>query len=92
MNRAVWVLLIVLILGLAVAVFRAKTEADRARNRVATLEREVATLEESNKLLELERAHLAAPRRIEQLARTRLGLAPASPAQTRPLEPVAAAP
>lgn len=67
---------IVLALALAIGLYRAKTEADAARARVAELERQVATARDEVKALAAEVAVLESPARIEELAKRKLGIAP----------------
>ena len=88
MSRAFNVAALVLALGLAVGLYRAKTEAEAARARVAALEREVAAARAEVQTLAAERAYLENPARIEALAKQRLGLKPAGAAQVRPLSDI----
>lgn len=81
MKRWFDIVAIVLIVVLAVGLYRAKLDADAARDRIAKLEREVAEARDQVRTLAAEAAYLSAPDRIEALARKRLGLTPATPAQ-----------
>jgi cell division protein FtsL len=74
-----------LALLLAIGLYRAKTEADSARARVRQLESEVAAAQAELKILSAEVAVLESPERVEKLAREKLGLKPAAPAQVKPL-------
>lgn len=77
----------VLILVLAVGVFKAKTDAAAARRRIAELEAQVAAQRDEAKGLAAEVQYLENPRRIEALARRELKMAPATRKQQRPAEP-----
>lgn len=74
---------IVLALALAIGLYRAKTEADAARARVAELERQVSAAKDEVKALAAEVAVLESPARIEELARRRLGVTPGAAGQPR---------
>jgi cell division protein FtsL len=76
-----------LALVLVVALYRAKTESQQARARVAALEAEIAQLRVDNRLLAAEEALLDDPARIERLARSRLGVEPPQPTPRRPAAP-----
>lgn len=71
-------------LVLAVSLYRAKADAQKARERVAVLEAEVARLETETKVLAAEAALLESPARIDRLARSQLGAAPPEPAELAP--------
>lgn len=68
----------VLILVMAVGVFKAKTDAAATRRRVAQLEQQVAAQRDEARGLAAEVQYLENPRRIDSLARRELGMAPAS--------------
>jgi cell division protein FtsL len=74
-----------LILLLAVGLYKAKTEADMARSRVAALEAQVEAARAEVKTLAAESAYLENPDRIEKLAKEQLGLKPAGLAQHKPI-------
>jgi cell division protein FtsL len=74
---------IVVALALAIGLYRAKTEADAARARVAELERQVGAARDEVKALAAEVAVLESPARIEELARRKLGVAPGGAGQPR---------
>jgi cell division protein FtsL len=80
-----------LIVLLAIGLYRAKTEADVARARVAALETQVAEARAQVKSLAAESAFLENPARIEKLARQQLALRPAALAQHKPLAALASA-
>jgi cell division protein FtsL len=82
----------VLILVMAVGVFKAKTDAAATRRRVAELEQQVAAQRDEARGLAAEVQYLENPRRIDSLARRELGMAPASRAQKKPADALAAAP
>lgn len=73
----------VLAVALAIGLYRMKTEADAARARVIELEQQVATAKAELKTLAAEVAVLESPARVEAMAKQRLGLTPATPAQMR---------
>jgi cell division protein FtsL len=92
MHRTVNLLLMLLAVASAFALYVLKYDARRMEARVQALERAVARLHGEIALLEAQHAHLARPERIEPLARA-LGLAPIGPRQYLRLEaraPVAA--
>lgn len=72
-------LAVLLVLVLVVGLYRAKSEADSARRRVAELEAEIALLETESRILAAEEALLDSPDRIERLARRYLRMAPPTP-------------
>jgi cell division protein FtsL len=74
---------ILLIVALAIGLYRTKVEADAARARIAKLEREIGDARAQVRTLAAEAAYLSSPDRIEALARQRLGLRPATPAQAK---------
>jgi cell division protein FtsL len=78
-------------LVLAIGLYRAKTEADTARARVAALEAQVESARTEIKTLAAELAVLESPARIEALAKARLRLAPVKPSQVRPLSEIGSA-
>jgi cell division protein FtsL len=73
--RTVNLILLVIALLSAFALYVLKYDTRRMEVRVQTLERSVDRAQEEIALLEARRAHLARPERIEPLARA-LGLAP----------------
>jgi cell division protein FtsL len=70
---------------LALGVYKSKSDARAARARLATLEEKVAEQREIARSLRAEAQYLQNPKRIEELARTELGMAPAAHAQQREL-------
>lgn len=82
----------VLILVMAVGVFKAKTDAAATRRRVAELEQQVAAARDEARGLAAEVQYLENPRRIDSLARRELGMAPASRGQKRAADALVAAP
>jgi cell division protein FtsL len=75
MHRTVNLILTILALASAVALYVLKYDTRRMELRVRALERAVDQAEEEIAQLKARRAHLARPERIEPLARA-LGLAP----------------
>ena len=84
MGRFFNIVAVVVAIALAIGLYRAKTEADAARARVADLERQVSSAQAEIKTLAAEVAVLESPARIEALAKQRLGIGPATPQQVRP--------
>lgn len=89
MMRIFNIVAIVVALALAIGLYRAKTEADSARARVAELERQVDAARDEVKALAAEVAVLESPARIEELAKRRLNLAPGAAGQPRPASEIA---
>lgn len=83
MSKAFNIAAAILALALAIGLYRAKTETEAVRARVAALERQLAAERAEMKTLAAERAYLENPARIEALAREKLGLQPAAPGQLR---------
>ena len=79
MNRLVMIGGLVVVAGLAVAVYRAKLGAEETQSRIDGLKGEVAKTEKDIAVMRAEEAYLTRPERIGPLARDRLGLEPASP-------------
>lgn len=67
---------VVLALLLAVALYRAKSEADAVRARVDMLEAKIAHTRVETKVLAAEGAVLDSPARIERLAKRHLNMVP----------------
>lgn len=61
---------------LAVALYRAKSEADAVRARVVMLEAQIAHTRAEAKVLAAEAAMLDSPARIERLAKRHLNMVP----------------
>jgi cell division protein FtsL len=80
MHRALNLVLLLLALASAFALYVLKYDTRRMEARVQGLERAVDSLEAEIARLRGEHAHLARPERIEPMART-LGLAPVGPRQ-----------
>ncbi len=81
MNRIVIVGGLVVVAGLAVAVYRAKLSAEETQGRIDDLKGEVASVEKDIAVLKAEEAYLTRPERIGPIARERLGLEQAAPGQ-----------
>ncbi|HEY1245646.1 MAG TPA: cell division protein FtsL [Hyphomicrobiaceae bacterium] len=80
MHRTVNLLLLLVALASAFALYALKYDTRRMESRVRTLERMVHEMQGEIARLKAERAHLARPERIEPMARA-LGLAPIGPRQ-----------
>lgn len=70
---------LLVIVILALSLYRAKAEADLARDRIAALEAERSRLEADIATLQAETAYLSRPERVDKLARSQLGMRPAEP-------------
>lgn len=81
---------LVIILVLAVGVFKAKTDAAAARKRISDLEATVAAQRDEARGLAAEVQYLESPRRVEALARRELAMAPATRDQKKPVQALAA--
>ncbi len=80
MHRSLNLVLLILALASAFALYALKYDTRRMEIRVQALERALDKAEEEIALLKAKHAHLARPERIEPLARA-LGLAPIAPRQ-----------
>ena len=87
--RAIDVLLFVVLVGLILGVYLAKTLAGRERGQIATVERKIAQERDRIVLLEAEVAHLERPERLAAMARAYGGLAPAASGHEIPPERLA---
>jgi len=81
MNRLVMIGGLVVVAGLAVAVYRAKLGAEETQGRIDGLKAEAVKVEKDIAVMRAEEAYLTRPERIGPIARDRLGLEPASPDQ-----------
>lgn len=88
MIRALNTIALVFACVLAVALYRAKTEAQDARERVDTLQAQIMEERRSTAVLRAEIAYLERPERLRALARKYLGLDSVSPEQEVDLETV----
>lgn len=82
--RALQACAAVLVVALAVGLYRAKTDAARTEANVRALRLEIETGEAEMRALRAEIAHLESPGRVERMAREHLGMAPASAPQALP--------
>ncbi|WP_397396594.1 cell division protein [Phenylobacterium sp.] len=89
--RAIDVLLFLVLVGLILGVYLAKTLAGRERGQIATVERKIAQERDRIVLLEAEVAHLERPERLAAMARAYGGLAPAASGHEIPPERLAEA-
>ena len=80
----------VMILIMAVGVFKSKTDAAATRKRVAALEQSIDAKRDEARGLAAEVQYLENPRRIEALARRDLGMAPATRGQKKSIGDVGA--
>ncbi len=63
----------VLVVALAIGLYKAKTDAARTQSHVRQLERQIEEREADLRALRAEIAHLESPARVEQLAEDHLG-------------------
>lgn len=63
----------VLVVALAIGLYKAKTDAARTQSHVRQLERQIDEREADLRALRAEIAHLESPARVEQLAEDHLG-------------------
>lgn len=84
MIRAFQIAAAVLIVALIVGLYRSKTDASAARQRVQTLETEISETESDIRALRAEVAHLESPARVEALARRELKMEPAGGTRALP--------
>ena len=89
MHRTVNLVLLILALASAFALYALKYDTRRMEVRVQGLERSLEQAREDIALLKAKHSHLARPERIEPLARA-LGLAPIGPRQYLRVEAPAA--
>ena len=82
--RALQIGAAVLIVALAVGVYKAKTDASRTEAHVRALQRQVADSEADIRALRADIAHQETPANIEQLARERLGVTAGSESHALP--------
>ena len=87
--RAIDVLLFLVLVGLILGVYLAKTLAGRERGQIATVERKIVQERDRIVLLEAEVAHLERPERLAAMARAYGGLAPAASGHEIPPERLA---
>ena len=76
MRRWLHGIALVLIVVLAVGLYKAKTDAARTRTHVRELESQIAEAQSDMRALRAEIAHLESPARVEQLAQQQLGMRP----------------
>lgn len=84
MIRAFQIAAAVLVLVLVVGLYRSKTDASAARQRVHALETEIGEKQADIRALRAEVAHLESPARVEELARRELKMEPAGGARALP--------
>jgi cell division protein FtsL len=79
--KRLWIAGVLVVVGLAVGVYRAKLGAQENEARIEVLQGDIRQATEEISVLKAEEAYLSRPERIGPLARERLGLAPAAPEQ-----------
>lgn len=70
-----------LVVGLAIAVYRAKLGAEETQENIDGLKAEATAISKEIAVMKAEEAYLTRPERIGPIARERLGLEPAQPGQ-----------
>jgi len=71
----------VVVVVLAVAVYRAKLGAEETQGKIDTLNAEASSIGKDISVMKAEEAYLTRPERIGPIARQQLGLEPATPDQ-----------
>jgi cell division protein FtsL len=84
LRRGFYAVAILIIVALAVGLYKAKTDAARTEAHVRQLEQQIERSEADLRALRAEIAELESPARIEQLAEERLGVAPGSESAALP--------
>jgi len=79
----------VLIIALAVGLYKAKTDAARTEAHVRDLQGQVEETESDMRALRAEIAHLESPSRVEDLAESHLAVSPGSAAAALPESAIA---
>jgi hypothetical protein len=85
-RRVVNLLALVVLVAVAVGLYRAKSEAGGDRRRVRALEVELAAEQEAVRVMRNEVGYLEHPERLRTLAEGKLGLAPIDPLRVVTLE------
>jgi len=75
LRRGLYAIAALIVVALAVGLYKAKTDAARAEARVRDLQRQIEHSEADLRALRAEIAALESPARIEALAQDRLGVA-----------------
>lgn len=76
----------IVVVVLAVSLYRAKTEAQETRRHIATLEKELRETRRAISAREAEIAYLERPERLREIARARLNLTPVQTGQLKSLD------
>lgn len=76
----------IVVVVLAVSLYRAKTEAQETRRHIATLEKELRETRRAISAREAEIAYLERPERLREIARARLNLTPVQTEQLKSLD------
>ena len=85
--RGLWVSLgMVVVVVLAVSLYRAKTEAQETRKHIATLEKELRETRRAISAREAEIAYLERPERLREIARAQLNLSPVRTGQLKSID------
>jgi cell division protein FtsL len=76
----------IIVVVLAVSLYRAKTEAQETRKHIAQLEKELRETRRAISAREAEIAYLERPERLREIARARLNLTPVQTGQLKSLD------
>lgn len=74
MRRALHIVAVLIIIALAIGLYKAKTDASKAAADVRQLQTQIDDAEADLRALRAEIAHLESPARVEQLAERHLGM------------------
>lgn len=89
MKRLFYASAVILVIVLAVGLYKAKTDAAQARADVHALEQRIEDAQADLRALRAEIAQLESPGRVEELAEEHLGLEPAEGAAALPEDAIA---
>jgi len=84
LRRGLHIVAGVVIILLAVGLYKAKTDAAKTETRVRELQTEIADTEAAMRALRAEIAHLESPERVEAMAERHLGVTPGGEADALP--------
>jgi cell division protein FtsL len=88
LRRALYIVAAVLIVALAVGLYKAKSDASRAEAHVRALETQITDTEADMRALRAEIAHLESPERVEALAERHLGMEVGSESTALPAQAI----
>jgi hypothetical protein len=82
--RSLQIVAAILVIVLVVGLYKAKSDASRAEQRVRQLQHDIAETEASGRALRAEIAHLESPANVEQLAEQHLDASPGAQSAALP--------